>query len=193
MKGPQVASLQKRLLALGYWVSSADGTYGHTTTQAVMALQKTAKLSRDGIAGPATFKALAASVKPSVRTRSGAVVEINKARQTLTYAVDGVVRWVFNTSTGTGKPFINEIKGTRGIAVTPSGTFRVQRQIAAWRKADLGQLYYPKYFNGGIAIHGAYSIPAYPASHGCARVSVPAMDFIWAKGIAPIGRKVVVY
>jgi hypothetical protein len=30
------------------------------------------------------------------------------------------------------------------------------------------------YFNGGIAIHGSPSIPAYPASHGCIRIPMYA-------------------
>ena len=43
------------------------------------------------------------------------------------------------------------------------------------------RLWRPRYFNGGIAVHGSPSIPAYPASHGCARVSNAAMDMIWAR------------
>ena len=35
-----VADLQNRLTALGFWVQAADGVYGLTTSQAVMAFQK---------------------------------------------------------------------------------------------------------------------------------------------------------
>ena len=28
-------------------------------------------------------------------------------------------------------------------------------------------------FHGNFAIHGYYSVPTYPASHGCVRVPVP--------------------
>ncbi|MDQ1359513.1 MAG: hypothetical protein QOJ52_2392 [Acidimicrobiaceae bacterium] len=38
----------------------------------------------------------------------------------------------------------------------------------------LGVLYDPMYINGGIAIHGAPSVPATPASHGCARIPMYA-------------------
>ncbi|MFM8945634.1 MAG: L,D-transpeptidase, partial [Actinomycetota bacterium] len=62
-----------------------------------------------------------------------------------------------------------------------------------WWAGDLGEIYRPKYFNGGIAIHGSRSIPNYPASHGCVRVSVPAMDMLWASKMLPIGTKVWVY
>ena len=44
-----------------------------------------------------------------------------------------------------------------------------------------------------MTIHGYTSVPAYPASHGCVRVTYPAMDFIWDKGLTPIGTPVWVY
>jgi hypothetical protein len=36
-------------------------------------------------------------------------------------------------------------------------------------------------------------VPAEPASHGCARVSNPAIDFLWNSGAIPIGTAVWVY
>jgi hypothetical protein len=52
----------------------------------------------------------------------------------------------------------------------------------------------PKYFHSdGIAVHGYQSVPAFPASHGCARVTIPAMNFIWREGLAPQGSAVWVY
>jgi N-acetylmuramoyl-L-alanine amidase len=51
-----------------------------------------------------------------------------------------------------------------------------------------------KYFHSdGIVIHGYPSVPAYPASHGCARVTMPAMNFIWENDLAPQGSTVIVY
>jgi lipoprotein-anchoring transpeptidase ErfK/SrfK len=69
----------------------------------------------------------------------------------------------------------------------------VSRQIDGWRDAPLGLLWRPKYFNGGIAVHGAHSIPPYAASHGCARLSVPAMNWIWRNDKMPIKARVWVY
>ncbi|MGA0205987.1 MAG: L,D-transpeptidase, partial [Ilumatobacteraceae bacterium] len=75
-----------------------------------------------------------------------------------------------------------------------SGRFTVNRQRSeGWWEGDLGEIYRPKYFNGGIAIHGSRSIPSYPASHGCVRVSVSAMDMIWESGLVPKGTRVWVY
>ena len=49
-------------------------------------------------------------------------------------------------------------------------SFHYQRRVTGWRHAPLGLLYNPVYFNGGIAVHGAPSVPNYPASHGCVRI-----------------------
>jgi lipoprotein-anchoring transpeptidase ErfK/SrfK len=69
----------------------------------------------------------------------------------------------------------------------------VSRQIDGWRHAPLGLLWRPKYFNGGIAVHGANSVPPYPASHGCARVSIAAMNWLWTNDKIPIDTRVWVY
>ena len=42
-------------------------------------------------------------------------------------------------------------------------------------------------------MHGMTSVPNYPASHGCVRLSVMAMDFIWDAGLVPLGTTVWVH
>ncbi|MGA1748009.1 MAG: L,D-transpeptidase [Ilumatobacteraceae bacterium] len=42
-------------------------------------------------------------------------------------------------------------------------------------------------------MHGSYSIPDYPASHGCVRVSTAAMDWIWDQDLMPMGTPVWVH
>jgi lipoprotein-anchoring transpeptidase ErfK/SrfK len=69
----------------------------------------------------------------------------------------------------------------------------VFRQVNALDRGPLGDLWRPKYFNGGIAVHGSPSIPGYPASHGCARVSNAAIDWIWSTNAVPVGTLVWVY
>jgi lipoprotein-anchoring transpeptidase ErfK/SrfK len=39
-----------------------------------------------------------------------------------------------------------------------------------WENNVPGSMYYPNYISGGIAIHGSYSVPVKPASHGCIRI-----------------------
>ena len=190
-KGARVTALQQRLTDLGYWNGKADGTFGGQTQQAVYALQKAAGLTRDGVVGPKTEKALDRGVRPQARSTKGRVVEISLKRQLLMLVDDGTVSQVFNTSTGSMENY--QQNGATFLADTPSGKFRVSRQIDGWRHAPLGLLWRPKYFNGGIAVHGANSVPPYPASHGCARLSISAMNWLWNNDKLPIDTRVWVY
>ena len=49
-----------------------------------------------------------------------------------------------------------------------------------WEPGPLGSMYRPNYFYRGYAVHGMTSVPAYPASHGCVRITVPSMDRMWS-------------
>ncbi|MFI5494234.1 L,D-transpeptidase family protein [Actinoplanes sp. NPDC051859] len=191
-KGAEVLALQNRLTELGYWNGKADGTFGSLTQQAVFAVQKAAGLTRDGVAGAKTQQALTDGVRPKAKSSSGRVIEINKKRQLLMLVDNGEVTKIFNTSTGSYERYATASGGT-AIAATPSGKYKVSRQIDGWRNAPLGMLWRPKYFNGGIAVHGAPSVPPYPASHGCARLSISAMNHLWKNGEIPLKTRVWVY
>ncbi len=173
--------LQQHLVALGYWLGTADGSYGAATQHAVTAFQKTNGLDRDGVAGPVTLAALSHASRPRPRSGSGRVVEVDLARQVLILALDGQSQWVLDVSTGA-------VRGT-----TPAGHFTVLRQVDGDDHGPLGVLYRPKYFVGGVAVHGYPSVPPYPASHGCVRVTDPAMDWLWATGAPRIGQPLWVY
>ena len=55
-------------------------------------------------------------------------------------------------------------------------------------ESSLGMLWRPIYFTGsGYAVHGSTSVPPWPASHGCVRVSNAAIDMVWAQDLMPIG------
>lgn len=187
-----VRTLQNRLTRQGFWLGGIDGQNGPATRQAILAAQKAAGLARDGIAGPATLTAIRKGIRVTPRSKTGHVIEIDKRRQLLIVADRGRATTILNTSTGNGQLY-RTTGGRTARATTPVGSFRVQRQVTGWETAPLGRLYAPKYFVGGYAIHGSTSIPAWPASHGCVRVSVPAMNHIWQKKLAPIGARVNVY
>ena len=193
MKGPAILALQQRLTELGYWNGKADSKFGGTTQQAVFALQKAAGIGRDGTVGPQTQKALDAGIRPKAKSKAGSgyLVEINLSKQLLMFVKDGEVVATLNTATGSNRHY--EYQGQTYLADTPTGHFTVSRQIDGTRHGPLGDLFRPKYFNGGIAVHGSPSIPPYPASHGCARVSNAAINWIWATGKLPLKTKVWVY
>lgn len=191
--GERVSALQARLGELGYFIGPPDGHFGPGTQQAVWALQKAAGTARDGVVGPATQAALDSGVRPQARSGSGRVIEIDLDRQLLLAVEDGRVVTVVNASSGNGERF--EAKGRTYRAGTPRGTFQVGRQVDANYESslELGSMWRPKFFTGGIAVHGSGSIPPWPASHGCVRVSNDAMNWIWDAWGAPPGTTVLVY
>ncbi len=188
-----VATLQSRLLALGFWNGGADGGYGLTTVQAVMAFQKWRGLPSTTIVDIATAAALNLQVcRPGAGTTTGTLLEVDKTKQIAYVVENGQMKYIFNVSTGNGKSYDEEDQknaGARsiGIALTPTGTFRTYRESDVARyESDLGTLYRPKFVVGGIAVHGARSVPNYPASHGCIRVANPVMDLIWGENLLPL-------
>ncbi|MEY3093209.1 MAG: hypothetical protein RIU67_1992 [Actinomycetota bacterium] len=199
--GEETARIQQRLLEAGFWLVAVDGEYGHTTKQAVMAFQKFYGLKATGKVDDNTALALTqVATWPQARSNDpGTTVEVDKDRQILMVVVNGRVLWVLNTSTGSGQWYLEQnqkdlTKWELGRSITDSGRFKINRERSnGWWAGDLGEIYRPKYFNGGIAIHGSRSIPNYPASHGCVRVSTAAMDMIWETGILPKGTPVWVY
>lgn len=190
--GQAVAKLQKRLRSLGYWLGPADGTFGDTTQQAIYALQKAAGITRDGVYGPKTAAALNRGAMPHARTHSGHAIEINLTTDLLMIVNHGKIATVLNTSTGGGYAYTSTGGGT-AIAHTPTGEFKIYRTVDGMDVSSLGELWRPRYFDGGYAIHGDGSVPPYPVSHGCARISNAAIDWVWASGQAPIGTEVLVY
>lgn len=198
--GGETARIQGRLLELGFWLQAVDGNYGSTTSQAVMAFQKYHGIDATAAVDEQTAAVLsAAGERASGRADAGALVEIDKSRQLLFIVADGAAVWTINSSTGSEIPYeaVNDkdpTKVERGDAVTPVGFFHTERERPdGWWAGDLGEIYRPKYFIGGIAVHGSNSIPKYPASHGCVRVSVSAMDFIWDSNLMPLGINVWVH
>lgn len=198
--GQGARRVQERLLELGFWLQAVNGDYGVTTRQAVMAFQKYRGLEPNESVDEATAAALGeAQNRVHGHSDSGTLLEIDKTRQLMFLVVDGRTEWAFNVSTGSGIPYVKRDKNewgkwVRGDSQTPDGIFTINREFEkGWRPGDLGEIYRPKYFNGGIAVHGAYKIPAHPASHGCVRVSTPAMDFLWSSGLVPRGTVVWVH
>jgi peptidoglycan hydrolase-like protein with peptidoglycan-binding domain len=198
--GAETERAQWRLLELGFWLLEANGDYGLTTQQAVMAFQKYYGLEADGTLGPETAAVMSSvTERPKARADAGTLVEIDKSKQLLMFVTDGYTQWILNTSTGSEIPYDEPDKNTPGErqvgdSVTRNGLHDVYRERAeGWWEGDLGQIYRPKYFSGGEAVHGSNSIPNYPASHGCVRVSVPAMDWIWAWNMMPLDLPVWVY
>jgi hypothetical protein len=189
-EGPAVEALQRRLAELGYQVHEVDGQFGSETHHAVVAFQKVNRLGRDGVVGPVTRTALERPRLPQPRSRkAGFHVEADLSLQVVYLVKDGKIQEILDASSASGQTYT--VHGDVRVAVTPLGDFQIQRKIDAWRKSDLGLLYRPAYFTGGYALHGSYSVPAFPASHGCIRITIAAMDRLY--GRLPVGTPMLVY
>jgi peptidoglycan hydrolase-like protein with peptidoglycan-binding domain len=189
-EGRAVEALQRRLAELGYQVHEVDGQFGSETHHAVVAFQKVNRLDRDGVVGPVTRKALERPRVPRPRSRkAGFHVEADLTLQVVYLVKDGEIQEILDASSGSGQNYT--VHGDVRVAVTPLGNFQIQRKIDAWRKSDLGLLYRPAYFTGGYALHGAPSVPAFPASHGCIRITTAAMDRLFDR--LPVGTPMLVY
>ncbi len=180
MTGADVAEVQRRLTALRYDPATTSGTFNYDTRHAVLAFQKVNGMTRDGVVTPAVWdRLLAAPAAFRLRYNHGAGrwVEIDLTRQVLVLAEKGAVRRILDVSSGNNQLYT--VDGQTSRAVTPRGNFSVLRKINGVRVSRLGELYRPAYFVGGYAVHGSSSVPSYPASHGCVRITNPAMDRLY--------------
>ena len=173
-KGPEVLALEQKLATLKYDTGAVDGTFDSTTTQAVIAFQKVNGMARTGRAtADVTAKlATAGAPAPLLPAAEATRVEIDLPRQVLFLYQGGQLVRTLAISSGGGYRYC--VDGECAKAITPGGSFRVGRKILGKHISPLGELYNPLFFNGGIAIHGAPSVPASPASHGCVRIPMSA-------------------
>ena len=186
-----VRAVKTQLTALKYYVGAVAGERTSQLRSAVMAFQKVNGLGADGGVGPKTLAALKAPVTPKLRgTGGGTRVEVDLTKQVLYVVKDGAIARILPVSSGSGKKYLTK-SGSTATALSPVGYYRIQRRIVGERHADLGTLYDPQYFYKGWAIHGSNSVPAYPASHGCTRVT--RTDAKWLLGQIGVGTQVYVY
>lgn len=190
-RGPAVAELQRQLTALRYFdVGTIDGVFGTSTHHAVVAFQKVQGISRDGVVGQVTWARLASPVRPRARyPLATPSLEVDLSHQVVYYVRYGAVQRILDASTGSGAWYYSG--GTWQRAITPTGRFRIYWRVNGWHQSPLGWLYRPNYFYKGYAVHGYASVPAYPASHGCVRITIPTMDRMWAS--MRLGMPVAVY
>ena len=181
-RGADVAALEKKLSELHYFVGGIDDLYDQNTLYAVTAFQKVNGMERTGRATDDVVAAVErTTTSPAALAPGGGAtrVEVDLGRQVLFLYEGDSLSTILPVSTGSGNRFCSE--GWCRRAVTNPGSFAVYRQARGWEKGPLGSLYNPQYFDGGIAIHGATSVPATPASHGCVRIPMAAAEWFPSK------------
>jgi peptidoglycan hydrolase-like protein with peptidoglycan-binding domain len=186
-EGDAVELLQTRLASGPFDPGAIDGKFGVRTQQAVWALEKLAGVPVDGEWGPFDDKAWRLLQRGDIgqpeKTHDVRWVEVDLSEQLVKVFDPGIDTAVLisHASSGSGVPWANETAS--GNSVTPLGDYHITRRIAGWRVSSLniGSLYNPLYFNGGIAFHGATSVPLQPASHGCVRVPMHIAEYLPAE------------
>lgn len=180
-KGTRTRAIQQALRDQHYDPGEVDGRFGRQVTMAVWAYQSLHGLAQDGVVSPALeAQILARTPQPMLRPALGPThTEVDLTRQTMLVWRDGALTLITHVSTGSGVAYCEDSDTGRfcGDALTPTGVYKYQRRVSGWRVAPLGRLYNPVYFNGGIAVHGATSVPAYPASHGCVRIPMSIAEY----------------
>lgn len=186
----EVTEAERRLGELGYWPGEADGVWDSLSRDALLAFQKVEGRARTGRLTREELQVLRDARRPLPLEGGPAHVEIDIRRQVLFVVSDGgALVKVLPVSTGSEEYYFDQGKQQR--AHTPRGRFTVVRKIGGWRRSTLGLLYYPSYFSGGVAVHGAPSVPAYPASHGCVRIPMFAAKSL--SEMMPTGMPVIVH
>ena len=165
------ADVQRCLVHLKYLPSGAvSGRLDYRTEQALTAFQAWTGLVRDGIDGVKTRNALemARSPRPRRESASGHYAEVFRSLGVLICVNDGKLVRVVHCSTG------------RPSLPTPAGRFSIFVKSLDWWSTAYGDwMPFASFFSGGDAIHGFPYVPAYPASHGCVRISMPEAPWVY--------------
>jgi hypothetical protein len=154
-----VRALQRSLRTLGYVVGSA-GSYDGRTARAVLAFRKVTGMRRTTDASAEVMRRIAAGRgRFKIRyPRHGRHIEADLTRQVIALISRGRVERIYPVSSG--KP----------STPTILGSFRVYSKTPGTNAKGMVD---SAYFYGGYATHGYFSVPIYPASHGCLRVPIP--------------------
>ncbi|MCW2615524.1 MAG: hypothetical protein JWN08_2518 [Frankiales bacterium] len=170
-----VTVLEQRLVAQRADVGAVDGWFDADLRHGLTAFQKSQGLPRTGLYDLATRRRLADPLPVRLRyPAAGRAVEVDLTKQVLYLSQGGVLQRIVDVSTGNDQPYTSD--GVTYRAFTPTGRFTITRKIDGIRVSRLGALYRPAYFVQGWAVHGSPSVPTYPASHGCVRITNSSMD-----------------
>jgi peptidoglycan hydrolase-like protein with peptidoglycan-binding domain len=175
-RGPNVFIYEARMKELHFDPGKVDDVFDQDTRYAVTTVQKYFGLPRTGVIDVGVQLVLTHfAYTPAEPKSEPDRVEIDLDKQVLTLYQGWQPRLLTTTSTGNGAHFCGGVDGCQ-YAITPTGHFHFYHLVRGWQKGKLGTMWNPYYFTGSIAVHGLQSVPAYPASHGCARIPMHIAD-----------------
>lgn len=185
--GPELQAYEQRLADVRFDVGNVDGTWDGQTTYAVQGFQKLMGLPITGVITVSEQAALQSFKwpEPIVPNAEPDRVEVDIPRQVLILWKANKIALISTVSSGSGARFCYiPKKGNTNVRVctearTPSGRYQFYLFKKGWDDGDLGRLYNPWYFNGGIAIHGYPQVPTTAASHGCVRIPMQTAEYFY--------------
>lgn len=185
----QLITLELRLAELGYWVDSADGILDERTLASIAAFRRVNQYRNSGDPNTLDLRFLRKATPLKIKPRGVPHFQIDLKRQILFFVDErGNTSLFLPISSGSGQTFID---GNRTkFAITPRGAFTVFRKRYGWHETSLGQMYYPSYLIGGVAIHGSSYVADYPRTHGC--IAVPLFAAEKLSELMPLGTVVIV-
>jgi hypothetical protein len=198
-----VLEAQRILAKFAIPVGPADGKWGARTAQGMCTFRQIAGLpvSRGGITGADLAKLRAynaaygslQSIPAPARNGRSTYLLATKTCQTMLYAKGGGYARVFRISTG--QPQWETPRGTFLLGSTrpgwscstlyPEGCFYHSQGMNALYPtknvlySTYGNMYNKRSISGAYMLHGSGSVPTYPASHGCVRVTIADSDWLY--------------
>jgi lipoprotein-anchoring transpeptidase ErfK/SrfK len=193
VKLPKMKQVSEQMRKLKLPITSADGRTDVNTVRSLCTWRDltTGTSSRAAVRDRERQSIMATRQLP---VRKGLVtgLNINLTCQTVIWVTQDPkskerrIKAVYPASTG------------RGGFGTPTGTYRIYRETNRWHESTTypgAMMYRPKYFRGGVALHGSISdtyVRSYPASSGCVRMLKKDVDTLWRSGVS-VGTPVRVY
>jgi hypothetical protein len=163
-RGRQTLLFNRLLQDRGYHMGSVTDHVNESTDLAILAMRKVNDLDRTEDYDPSLFTMLLrgrGGFEPA-HDEEGRHVEVDLSRQVMALVEDGKATDVFPVSTG--------------AFGTPTGDYNFQSKSPGYNAKGM---YYSIYYDGNYATHGYYTVPTYPASHGCVRNPEPYSIFIY--------------
>jgi hypothetical protein len=162
--GRETLLFNRLLQKAGYHMGEVTDHVEESTELAILAMRKTNDMERTEDYEPHLFTLLLrghGGFEPE-HDEDDRHVEVDLSRQVMALVEDGKATDVFHVSTG--------------AFGTPTGEYHFYSRGPGYNAKGM---YYSIYYSGNYATHGYYSVPTYPASHGCIRNPEPYSIFIY--------------
>ena len=180
--GPDVERMQRALTDAGFYHFEIDGVFGPGTETAVVALHKFLKIDRTSTFHALDWLRLSQLPDPGLPNRWNELdyIEVDIARQLLFLVRGGVVTQILPVSTGSGNTYWSVRNNRWAGSRTPRGDYTLDMHQYGWACDSVTGWCVYKYwgFTPFYGVHGYRSVPAYPASHGCVRVTLADADWL---------------